>query len=238
VEPLLIVKTGTTVPDVARRRRDFESWISAGLGLEGAQVQCSRVYQDEALPDPRAISAVVVTGSSAMVTDREPWSERTAEWLRDAVVAGTPVLGICYGHQLLAHALGGTVADNPRGRHIGTIDVRLTEAAHDDPLFAGFDPVLHVPVSHRQSVTALPPGARLLATAELDPYHAFAIGERTWGVQFHPEFDADIVRGYIDARRAQLALEGLDADALHARATDTQHGPLLLARFAQLVRER
>ena len=207
------------------------------MGLPDAQVQTRRVYEGDTLPDPRAISAVVVTGSSAMVTDREAWSERTAEWLADAVGAGVPVLGICYGHQLLAHALGGKVENNPLGRHIGTVDVRLTEAAQGDPLFSGFDPVLHVPVSHRQAVTALPPGARLLATAERDPLHAFAVGDRAWGVQFHPEFDADIVRGYIDARRQQLVLEGLDADALWQRATDTPHGRQLLERFTRLARE-
>ena len=91
-------------------------------------------------------------------------------------------------------------------------------------------------VSHRQLVTALPPGARLLAAAERDPIHAFAVGELAWGVQFHPEFDADIVRGYIDARGSQLADEGLDAGQLKARARDTLHGPLLLHRFAHLLR--
>ena len=55
-------------------------------------------------------------------------------------------------------------------------------------------------------------------------------------MQFHPEFDADIVRGYIDERRALMESEGLDADALHARAKDTLHGTLLLRRFAHLVR--
>jgi GMP synthase (glutamine-hydrolysing) len=237
VSPVLIVKAGTTVPEVARRRSDFESWIGQGMGLPAEQVQLCRAYQGEALPDPRAVSAVVVTGSSAMVTDREPWSEHTAAWLAEAVRGGTAVLGICYGHQLLAHALGGTVENNPRGRHIGTVDVQLTQDARRDPLFAGLPEVLHVPVSHRQAVSALPHGARLLATAERDPLHAFAFGERAWGVQFHPEFDADIVRGYIDARRDQLASEGLDAEQLWRRATDTQHGAALLRRFAQLVRD-
>ena len=83
----------------------------------------------EALPDPRSVRAVVVTGSAAMVTSREPWSERTAAWLCETVEVKTPVLGICYGHQLLAHALGGRVEDNPQGRHIGTVDVTLTDAA-------------------------------------------------------------------------------------------------------------
>src|SRR5262249_6607598 len=146
------------------------------------------------------------------------------------------VLGICYGHQLLAHAFGGTVENNPRGRNIGTVDVRLDADADGDPLFAGLPSVLHVPVSHRQSVTALPAEARLLGAAARDRNHAFALGERAWGVQFHPEFDADIVRGYIEARRAQIDAEGMDADALWREARDSEHGAAILKRFAALVR--
>jgi GMP synthase (glutamine-hydrolysing) len=238
VAQILIVKTGTTLPSVALRRKDYETWIAAGMGVAPADVDVASVFEDEPLPAPDEPAAVVVTGSSAMVTEREAWSERTAHWLRDAVQAGTPVLAICYGHQLLAHALGGSVEYNPRGRQIGTIDVELTPEAEHDPLFAGMQKLLHLPVSHRQSVLALPQGATLLATSARDPHHAMRIGERAWGVQFHPEFDADIVRGYIEARRAQIEAEGLDAASLHAGATDTPHGPELLRRFAQLALNR
>src|SRR3546814_4405831 len=72
-----------------------------------------------------------------MVTERRDWSEATAAWLREAAHAGVPVFGICYGHQLLAHALGGEVGDNPNGRKMGTVAVDLLPAAADDPLFAG-----------------------------------------------------------------------------------------------------
>ena len=238
VSSVLIVKAGTTVPSVLLRRKDYETWIAAAMGLAESQVTVCPVYENALLPDPSEVSAVVVTGSAAMVTDRAPWSERAAEWLRGAVSARTPMLAICYGHQLLAHAFDGTVEHNPRGRQIGTIDVTLTPEAQDDPLFSGLDPVLHVPVSHLQSVTKLPPQARLLATSAGDPHHAFAIGDSAWGVQFHPEFDADIVRGYIAERRARIAAEGLDPDALSAAAADSLHGTLLLRRFANLVRQR
>lgn len=234
----LIVKTGTTVPNVVVRRGDFEAWIARGLGVAQESVETRAVYEGAALPlahELDELTGVVVTGSAAMVTQRLPWSERTAQWLHEAVAADVPVLGICYGHQLLAHAFGGRVADNPRGRNIGTIDVALNEAGARDPLLGALGPVLHVAVSHVQSVIELPQGAKLLATAERDPNHAFSIGKRAWGVQFHPEFDADIVRGYVAARRDIINGEGLDATAIERAARDTNHGPAVLRRFAELA---
>jgi GMP synthase (glutamine-hydrolysing) len=236
VAPVLIVKTGSTVPSVLARRQDFEAWIATGLGLPAHEVTCARIYLGDPLPDPREVAGVVVTGSPAMVTDRAPWSEIAARWLREAVAVATPVLGICYGHQLLAHAFDGVVEFNPLGRNIGTIDVALGDEAPSDPLFRGFDAALHLPVSHRQSVTRLPAAARLLASTARDPNHAFAIGKAAWGVQFHPEFDADIVRGYIEARAEQLQQEGFDVARLLSEVTDTPHGTALLRRFAELTR--
>ncbi len=228
------MKTGTTVKK-ARRRGDFEHWFGAGMNVGPDSLDVRRVDQGVSLPDPDDVAAVVVTGSSAMVTDAAAWSERTAEWLLGAVKAGTPVLGICYGHQLLAHALGGEVAYNPRGRRLGTVDVHLTDHALGDPLFEGLPAVLHVAVSHRQVVTQAPPGATLLATTSHDPHHAFRLAERAWGLQFHPEYDADIVRAYVEDRHAQLLAEGLDPDALTREARDTGHGALVLRRFAAIA---
>lgn len=234
MRPVLIVKTGSTVLS-AQRRGDFEQWIGAGMGLAPDALEVRRVDKDAPLPTPDEVAGVVVTGSSAMVTDQMPWSERTARWLRKAVARNTPVLGICYGHQLLAHALGGRVAYNPLGRCLGTIDVQLTDAARQDALFEGLPEVVHVSVSHRQVVVQPPPGAILLATTAHDPHHAYRAGARAWGVQFHPEYDSDIVRAYLHDRRAQLLSEGLDPDALARDARDTGHGQCVLRRFAQIV---
>ena len=237
MRPLLIVKSGRTLPELARRRGDYEDWISAGMGLDPARLRIAHVYENAPLPEPDAFAGVVVTGSSAMVSHREPWSERTADWLAGAVRAGTPVLGICYGHQLLAHGLGGRVGQNPRGREIGTVEVTLSGAARGDPLFEQLPGRLRVQATHVEAVLELPLGARLLASNDGDPHQAFAVGDSAWGVQFHPEFDADVVRAYLTARRDLLLAEGLDPESLRRAASDSPHGAALLRRFARLLRD-
>ena len=178
---------------------------------------------------------MVVTGSFAMVTNHEAWSVATAAYMRQAVQQAIPTLGVCYGHQLLAEAFGGEVADNPLGRQAGTITVTLTEAAQGDPLFAGLPEQLRVQVSHRQSVLKLPAQATLLGSGLGDPHQAFRLGEFAWGVQFHPEFDAAVARAYIEQRREIFVADGKDPDALIAAVEDSDHGARLLARFARLV---
>lgn len=234
---LLVIKTGDAIPSISAKRRDFETWIAAGAGLSLADVTVIRVFQGEALPEPESVPGVIVTGSSSLLTDRELWSENTARWLARAVALDKPVLGICYGHQLLAHALGGEVRHNPRGREIGTVDVKLNSHAKTDPLFGSFSDLLHLPVAHLQSVVRVPAHASVLGASVLDPHQIIRYGSAAWGVQFHPEFDANIVRAYIDASRDDMLREGLDSEAIWHSATDTADGTFVLRRFAEIVRK-
>jgi GMP synthase (glutamine-hydrolysing) len=231
----VIVKTGGTVPSICERRGDFEQWIAAGMQLDLAKLIVADVSRGAVLPDPRAPRGVVVTGSSAMVTDRAAWSEATAGWLRAAIAGGTPVLGICYGHQLLADVLGGRVDFNPRGREIGTVALDLRSEAREDPLLGPLPGGAEFHATHQQSVVALPPDVRWLASTAEDPHHAFAVGAHAWGVQFHPEFDADIMRGYLEARRQRVEAEGIDVDARLAGVREAPEGPRLLRRFRALA---
>lgn len=230
---MLIIKTGTAGTAIDTADGDFEDWIARGLGR---QVEVRRVDEGEELPDTGEAGGVVVTGSAAMVSDREPWAERTAAWLRNAVEAGVPVLGICFGHQLLAHALGGRVGPNPRGREIGTVEVTLTATAAADPLLGGLPNRIGVHTTHLESVLELPPGAELLASSKLDPHQAFrAPGRPVWGLQFHPEFSAAVIRAYLEAKREALVAEGSDPDRLLAEVNETRWGHDILARFARIA---
>jgi GMP synthase (glutamine-hydrolysing) len=181
---------------------------------------------------PRAseLVALVITGSPASVTTRERWILETEGALADFVRAGAPTLGICFGHQLLVQALGGNVTKNPRGREIGTVDFELVDG---DPLFGNAPRSLRVNASHVDSAERLPESARVLGRTRLDPFAAVRFGERAWGVQFHPEFDGDIVRGYIDARLDAIQREGIDPATLPTE--DTPHSAELLRRFARLA---
>ncbi|HEX7989788.1 MAG TPA: glutamine amidotransferase, partial [Stenotrophomonas sp.] len=102
-QPFLIVETGQPFPTLRRYGR-FPHWIRVAAGLEEADTVVVNVERGEQLPERTDFAATIVTGSAAFVTDRADWSERSADWLRDAAHAGMPLLGICYGHQLLAHA--------------------------------------------------------------------------------------------------------------------------------------
>lgn len=232
MKALWILKTGSTLPDLAARRGDFEDWISAGLGLPP---EATRVLDVREAPPPpyEDVSAAVITGSHAMVTDHAPWSERLADWLPGLVARRIPLLGICYGHQLLAYALGGAAGEAPAGPEYGTVTLTLEAAAFTDPLLGDLPEPLDVHVSHFQSVLALPPGATRLTSSAQEPYQAFVVGGCAWGVQFHPEFDEDIVATYIRANAAELRERGVEPEARLKTCRSARQGAQVLRRFGR-----
>ena len=145
-----------------------------------------------------------------------------------AVQQGHAVLGICFGHQLLGQALGGLVEKNPRGREMGTVKFEIVA---DDPIWDASHASTLAHATHVDAVTVLPPGARVLASTALEPHAAVRFGERAWGVQFHPEFDEQVMTEYIETRSQILADEGRDPAAMLRGIGSAAAGAGVLRRF-------
>jgi len=137
---------------------------------------------------------------------------RTEEFLRRTSAANVPILGICFGHQLLGQALGGRVEKNPNGREIGTVRLSLEDEARRDPIFGELPQALHINMTHVDTVRVLPESARILARTSLEPK-----------------------RGYLHAREQPVRSEGLPFDDILQSATDTPHGPAILRAFLKVI---
>jgi GMP synthase (glutamine-hydrolysing) len=235
---LWIVKAGTTFPSMCRQYGDFEYWTSAGLGMDPTAVCVFDVAGDVTLPEPRDCAGVVVTGSHAMVTDRHGWSVALEAWIPRLLEFDVPFLGICYGHQLLASAMGGKVDYHPQGQEVGTVDIQLLSPCAADPLFQTLPATVAVHAVHSQTVVSLPSGAVRLACNDFEPNHAFRIGAMAWGVQFHPEYDDRIMRSYIEELADELRAAGQDVLALSAALRATPDAQQVLTRFADIVRDQ
>jgi GMP synthase (glutamine-hydrolysing) len=231
---ILIIKTGDTFADLMGSYGDFEDWIRQGLGMDKEQVRVVNAQAFEVLPEPGTFDGAVIAGSHAMVTQNLDWSLAVEKWLSQVVMAGVPVLGICYGHQLLAKAMGGRVDFHPGGLEIGTTPVTLTPEALSDPLLQGLPPVFNAHTCHSQTVLTLPSGAVLLAENTHEPHHAFRLGNAAWGVQFHPEYTPAIMRGYIRSMSPVIQALGKDPARVQKQVIDTPEAGHLLVRFAGL----
>jgi len=230
-KPLLIIRTGRAPDVISSRHGDFPRWFRLGLRVRDPAIRIVDVEHGEALPAPADVAGAVITGSASMVTERLAWSERTAGWIRDAMDADLPLIGVCYGHQLMSHALGGRVDYLPGGREMGTMTLRTLAPAADDALARHLPASFTAHTTHEQSVLEVPRSATVLASSARDPHHLLRYGPRAISTQFHPEFSAEIMRGYIRRKHDVLHGEGQQPDRLLAEVAPTPAATMLLRRF-------
>ncbi|WP_261818838.1 type 1 glutamine amidotransferase [Nocardioides sp. OK12] len=218
--------------------------VGGWLTEAGCELDVRRPYAGDALPgDPSAYDALLVLGGSmgAEEESAHPWLAPTKQLLRDAVGAEVPTLGICLGHQLLASALGGRVEVNPRGRTVGLVPVEWSDAAADDPLVGALATPRRGVHWNNDVVTALPPGALLLASTPQGDAEVVRHAPAAWGLQLHPEVDAAVVARW--AASDDKPAPGVDTAAEVARVDvarpelDEAWRPLALS-FARLAGER
>jgi len=221
---LLILELGTPLGRLPDRLGDFTDWIRDALGPWPLPVTVIDAH-GPGLPAPRPGDVVITTGATGSVYDREPWSERAGDWLLGAMGEGCPILGVCYGHQLLAQALGGRVERSPAGPEMGTYPVRVLV---DDPLFEGLGRRFGVHQAHWDAVVEPPPGAVVLAGSGRCGVQAMAIGDRVRSVQWHPEFFAEATAGFVRLYREAL---GPDFEACLASVHEPPDQGRLLRNF-------
>ena len=238
MKKLYIIKVGTTFSTITERLGDFDKWTAAALGEVTLETAILDVEHGAALPQAEECAGVVITGSHAMVTDKLPWSVKLEKWIPSLLQASVPLFGICYGHQLIAQAAGGQVDFHPQGKEIGTVAVQKLSDCADDPLFHSLPQTFVVHATHAQSVLSLPPGAIRLASNDYEPNHAFRLGDCAWGVQFHPEYNGDIMRAYIVEQEQELKSAGRDSAELCRAVSETPVAAETLTNFARLVEER
>jgi GMP synthase-like glutamine amidotransferase len=161
-----------------------------------------------------ACQAYIVTGSPAGAYDADPWIVALIEFLR-AAKGRAALVGVCFGHQVMAQAFGGRVIKSPKGWGVGLHDYALREG--ESWMRPG--PLISVPASHQDQVVELPPGARILAGSDFTPLGMLAYDDQpAISIQLHPEFDPAYARALIEARRdlyapgqADQALASLEA---------------------------
>jgi GMP synthase (glutamine-hydrolysing) len=163
----------------------FATWLDE---VDAELVVCAPA-DGHAVPTRVDADGLLVLGGDmgALDDDEYPWLADVRLLLAASVHAGVPVLGICLGAQLLAAACGGRVEVGVHGVEAGVVDVRWRDEASYDVLFAGLPDPFPGPSLHGDSIVELPPGAAWLGETDLYSHQAFRVGDRAWGVQFHPE---------------------------------------------------
>jgi GMP synthase-like glutamine amidotransferase len=178
--------------------------------LSGHAAEVFRM-RSELPADPSVYSGILVTGSAASVNGDWPWIAPLCRFIRLSVSQGVPFLGVCFGHQVLAHALGGAVS-RAAEPEVGWVQIsRKGESA----LFAGLPTEFDCFVSHEDEVSRLPPGGRLLARSAACGVQAFQVGSApVWGIQFHPEMSVEESCRLVRWRAERHPGLGLDVEAM------------------------
>jgi GMP synthase-like glutamine amidotransferase len=216
---LAILETGRPPGDLAQRFGDYPSMLRELLG-DGFEIETLDVQAGELPADPAQYDAYLITGSPAGVYDPHPWIAPLLEFIRSA--KDSRMVGICFGHQAMAEALGGRVEKSDNGWGVGLHRYAVSPVV---PWIDGNTDIA-VPVSHQDQVVVQPPATEVVASSDFTPYAALAWSDRpAISFQFHPEFTPDYAKALITERYdivpdPDAAIASLDAANDTGRVAD------------------
>lgn len=209
---LAILDLCVWLPEYQEGQAKFGDLIAewTARGLPDAQLTVINVVEGAALPDVDAFDGYVISGSDKGVYDDTPWMAPLRDFLVAARDAGKPMFGICFGHQIMADVFGG------KAEKVGDAEVGVRSFQAGDLTIKGH-------VWHQDQVTQVPPGAKIIASAEYCPVAALSYDFPAMSVQFHPEYSGEYVAEFLRRSRGEILSEAAsDAAVAQFDESDVQ----------------
>lgn len=211
----------------------FTRWLADSSEVDWVTVKAGG---DLAAAVTSGIQGVIISGSPRDAWVDDPINASMSAVVRRCQERGIPLLGVCYGHQILARVLGAAVGRHPDGLELGNTLIELTEAGQASPLFAGFPQQVEVLSSHADAVLEWPAELELLARGSFTACQAFQWRRLLYGVQFHPETDPEVLRFLWAPRRSTWRTRvKFDLDAVLDNLRPTPLAATLLNNFVQRI---
>lgn len=198
--------------------------------MAGAQGEIIRLYQGIKNLSSYEYDAIVVTGGPMGVHEIDKpeyrFLRQEEDYLSNIIARGKAVLGICLGHQLVAHVLGGRIEVSPKGSEVGWTKILINSAGQKDQIFLNMPDEFWSFQYHHDEVVALPSGAINLASSGHCNVQAFRQkGSLVWGVQFHPEVSPEKAKKVLEARKEILDQQGIDVVMATKQGFSVSHKP-------------
>jgi len=226
MKKIVILSAGPGLPDIVEKYGHSSDWIPNLLKDYKLSYTIKKVY-DRDLCTIDDGDAWIITGSKYSVYDNCDWIDQLVMFTSDLIENKKPILGICFGHQVIAKAIGAEVFKNPLGWELGSYNISLTNDGYNNNLLSGINDNDIVYESHQDIVSNLPADAKILANTRKS-IQSFCY-KNSYGVQFHPEFSYDVTRMLMDLR----IKNGIEVDNNELKKSVNSHK--VLHNFIKIV---
>jgi len=219
-----ILQTGHAPDMLLPDTGDYDAMMARMLDGQGFDFETYAVVDQEFPESPHAADGWLITGSKHGAYEDHPWIPPLEELIRAIHAANLPMVGICFGHQIIAQALGGKVVKHPDGWRVGATQYEIEGSP------------LTLNAWHQDQVIEAPDGAEIIGRAEGCDIAAMRIGERIYTVQPHPEYGAAFMQGLLDHRAPGVVPDPLSDHARGLLSTPTDNAAMA-TRIADVFRK-
>ena len=225
---IVIVSNGPGLESIVSKFGHSSEWIPSLINDSSINYKILKSYENETC-NIKDYDAFIITGSKYSVYDNLDWINNLKEFINSIIFQDKLILGICFGHQILAECLGCRVGHNELGWELGSYNINLTKEGLVHPLFQDISDKDIVYESHQDIISSMPDEVIELAHTKKSN-QAFCYGNNTFGVQFHPEFTYDVTRALMDIRSERGI--SIDSDNLQ----ESLNGKNILRNFINIIR--